>query len=93
MRLLGYILLIVGLVWICQIWFFTSTSSRPVLEAADGRYPATQSYSGSQMQQAYRDVLLDYQRIEARLPFLVISATLMLIGGVLVDVAGRRRQI
>jgi|ERR1035437_1743101 hypothetical protein len=90
MRKLGYILLIFGFVWICWSAFFVSAVPRSIVTIYDERYPDTQSYSGKQLRQAYRDVLMDYRGVRDHLPFVALPAALMLVGGILLDHAARR---
>jgi hypothetical protein len=88
MRKIGYILLVVGFVWLVA---WCAGSVRPMIRHIGiehfKSYPDTKTYSGTEVCDAIRSALLEYQEYAHGV---VLPATLMLAGGVLLDVAGRR---
>jgi hypothetical protein len=89
MRFIGYILLLVGFLWLA-VW--CAGSSRPLLRSIGiehfKNYPATKTYSGDEVCDAIRSVISEYWDNEHGV---VLPATLMLTGGVLLDFSGRRK--
>jgi hypothetical protein len=88
MRALGYILLLLGFLWLA-VW---SAGSADALTSAIGpehfrQYPDIGKYSGDEVCDAIRSVLNEYQEQARGVTF---PAVLMLVGGLLLDVSGRR---
>jgi hypothetical protein len=88
MRIIGYILLIFGFLWLA-IWCAGSVGSltRSIGMEHFNHYPAFAKYSGDEVCDAIRNVLMEY-RDNAR--GVTLPAALMLVGGILLDIAGRR---
>jgi len=90
MRIIGYILLVVGFLWLV---FWCAGSVRPLIRNIGiehfKKYPATKMYSGDEVCDAIRSSQLEYLEYAHGVVF---PATLMLAGGVLVDFAGRRNK-
>ena len=90
MRITAYILLLLGFLWLTllcgslSVWSLTRNLGIQHFE----RYPETRQYTGHEVCDALRSFIDDYQN---RIPGVVLPATLMLGGGILLDVAGRRR--
>ena len=90
MRFIGYILLLVGFLWLV-VW--CAGSSRPLLRSIGiehfKNYPATKTYSGDEVCDAIRSVISEYWDNEHGI---LLPAALMLFGGILLDVSGRRSK-
>ncbi len=88
MRLTGYILLLLGFLWLA-VWCAGSVDSltRSIGPGHFRNYPDIGKYSGGEVCDAIRSVL-DETREQAR--GVTFPAVLMLAGGLLLDVAGRR---
>ena len=89
MRAIGFILLLSGFVWLI-VW--CAGSVRPLLRNIGIEhfkdYAPTKTYSGGEVCDAIRSVISEYLESEHGI---VLPATLMLIGGVLLDFSGRRK--
>jgi hypothetical protein len=87
MRSIGYILLFVGFLWLV---FWCAGSVRPMLRNIAiehfKNYPPTKTYSGNEVCDAIRSVISEYWDSQHGV---VLPATLMLIGGVLLDYSGK----
>ena len=89
MRIIGYIFLVVGFLWLV-VW--CAGSVRPLLRNIGiehfQNYPATKTFSGDQVCDAIRSVISEYWDCQHGV---VLPATLMLVGGVLLDFSRRRK--
>lgn len=89
MRFIGYILLLTGFLWLVM---WCALSSRPLLRTIGiehfKNYAAAKMYSGDDVCEAIRNVIADYLDNEHGI---VLPATLMLAGGVVLDFSGRRK--
>jgi len=90
MRISGYTLLILGFLWL-SVWCACSVGplTRSIGIENFKKYPENRQYSSSEVCDAIRSVLIEYQE---NAPGIVLPATLMFAGGVLLDVAGRRNK-
>jgi len=90
MRIFGYILLILGFLWLA-VWCAGSVGplTRSIGIENFKKYPEARQYSGSDVCDAIRSVLDEYQE---NAHGVILPAALMLAGGVLLDVAGRRNK-
>jgi len=90
MRIFGYILLTLGFLWLA-VWCAGSVGplTRSIGIENFKKYPEGRQYSSSEVCDAIRIVLIEYQE---NAHGVVLPATLMLAGGVLLDVAGRRNK-
>jgi hypothetical protein len=88
MRVTGYILLLLGFLWLA-VWCAGSvdTLTRSIGPEHFKKYPDIGKYSGDEVRHEIRSVL-DETREQAR--GVTFPAVLMLIGGLLLDIAGRR---
>jgi hypothetical protein len=88
MRVTGYILLLLGFFWLA-VWCAGSAdaAARAIGPEHFKKYPDIGKYSGSEVCDAIRSVL-DETRDKAR--GVTFPAVLVLVGGLLLDVAGRR---
>jgi hypothetical protein len=90
MRKLGYLFLTLGFFWLL-IWCAGSVG--PLIRSIGienfKKYPEIKSYSGKEVADAMRSVLLEY---EENAHGVVIPAILMLAGGVLLDRAASRSR-
>jgi hypothetical protein len=90
MRILGYAMLVIGFVWIC-FWQFGMWPIRDhVIVSNYDKIPKQQSYKSEDIQKAVRDVGVDFYN---QSPSFYIGALLMLGGGVVLDIAGRRKRV
>jgi hypothetical protein len=89
MRLIGYVLLSVGFLWLVA---WCAGSVRPLLRNIAVEhfksYPTTKTYSSDEVCDAIRSVISEYWDSQHGV---VLPATLMLAGGVLLDFPGRRK--
>ena len=89
MRPIGYILLLCGFMWLV-VW--CAGSVRPMLRNIGIEhfkdYPPTKTYSGDEVCDAIRSVISEYLDNKHGV---VLPATLMLAGGVLLDFSRRRK--
>ena len=90
MRITGYILLTIGFLWLA-IWSAGSVNSltRSIGPEHFKHYPGFAKYSGDEVCDAIRSVLAEYHDKSRGVTF---PAAVMLIGGVLLDVANRRTK-
>ncbi len=89
MRKIGYTLLILGFLWLI-IWcaFSVGPLTRFIGMEKFKKYPDGMSYSGEDVRHAIRSVLAEYHD---NAHGVTLPATLMLVGGMLLDFAGRRK--
>jgi hypothetical protein len=89
MRFIGYILLVLGFLWLA-IWCAGSAAAvaRSVGIENFKKYPVAQTYSGEQVCDAMRSVL---DECAENAHGVMMPAALMLVGGVLLDFSGRRK--
>ena len=94
MRTIGYILMLLGFIWLFANAFGNSVSPNPILNYFDKRYPDARNYSAVELRQAYRDMVWDYIVYNDRKQLLMFfpPASLMLIGGILLDMALRQSK-
>lgn len=87
MRILGYTLLLLGFFWLV-IWHAPSVMALTRAIAIENfqKYQPSKSYSGDEVSDAIRNVLDEYRENS---PGVVFPAVLMLLGGCLLDVAGK----
>jgi hypothetical protein len=90
MRLLGYNILAAGFLWFA-LWCAPSVGplTRSIAIENFPRYPSDRTYSDKQVQDAIRSVLEEYQR---NAHGVMLPATLMLVGGILLGRAGVRNK-
>jgi len=88
MRVTGYILLLLGFLWLAA-WCAGSADAavRSIGPEHFRKYPDIGKYSGDEVRHEIRS-LLDETREQAR--GVTFPAVLMLVGGLLLDIAGRR---
>jgi hypothetical protein len=88
MRAIGYLMLILGFLWLA-IWCAGSVGplTRSIGMEHFKQYPEIGKYSGDEVGDAIRSVLAEYQE-NAR--GITLPAVLMLVGGILLDIANRR---
>jgi len=89
MRKTGYTLLILGFVFICWAQGAFYAVGKAETYEHSHKIPAQQSYTLEDVQNAIRDALISYA---SKQPPHYIGALFMLVGGILLDVAGRRKQ-
>lgn len=91
MRIFAYILLALGFLWLA-IWCAGSVVplTRSIGIENFQKYPPSKMYSGTEVCDAIQMVLIEYQE---NAHGIVFPAALMLIGGILLDVSGRRSAI
>lgn len=90
MRIFAYILLILGFLWLA-VWCAGSVGplTRSIGIENFKKYPEARQYSSSEVCDAIRSVLIEYQE---NAHGIIWPATLMFAGGVLLDLAGRRNK-
>ena len=90
MRIFGYNLLTLGFLWLA-VWCACSIGplTRSIGIENFKKYPEGRQYSTSEVCDAIRSVLIEYQESAHGI---VLPAMLMFAGGVLLDVAGRRNK-
>lgn len=88
MRAIGYILLILGFLWLA-IWCAGSAAAvaRSVGIENFKKYPPSGTYSGTEVCNAMRSVL---DECAQNAHGIMLPTTLMLVGGVLLDIAARQ---
>jgi formylmethanofuran dehydrogenase subunit D len=88
MRVIGYILLIFGFVWLA-VWCAGSVEplTRSIATEHFKHYPGFVKYSGDEVCDAIQSVLTEYREDAYGV---TLPAALMLVGGILLDIAGRR---
>jgi len=88
MRIAGYILLTLGFLWLA-IWCAGSAAAvaRSVGIENFTKYPSSSTYSGTEVCNAMRSVL---DECAENAHGVMLPTTLMLVGGILLDVSGRR---
>jgi hypothetical protein len=88
MRITGYILITVGFLWLA-IWCAGSAAAvaRSVGIENFKKYPPSSTYSGTEVCDAMRSVLDECAENAHGVMF---PTTLMLVGGVLLDISGKR---
>jgi hypothetical protein len=89
MRIIGYIFLVVGFLWLA-VWCAGSVG--PLIRSIGiehfKQYSPTRTYSGDQVCDAIRNALIEYQD---NAHGVILPAALMLGGGVLLDFNRRRK--
>ena len=90
MRIIGYILLILGFLWFA-VWCAGSVSgvTRSVGIENFKKYPEARQYSGREVCDAMRSVL---DETSENAHGVMMPASLMLFGGILLDNSGRRNK-
>jgi hypothetical protein len=92
MRIFAYILLVAGFVWIC----FGQLSIYPIARAVTLKaydqipIPPQPYYKKEDVQKAIRDSVYDFA---SHAPSFYIGGLLMLGGGIVLDVAARRKRV
>ncbi len=90
MRLLGYAMLILGFIWIC-FWQFGMWPIRDhVIVANYDKIQKQQFYKSEEVQKVIRDVGVDFYN---QIPSFYTGALLLLGGGIVLDIAGRRKRV
>ena len=87
MRITGYILLLFGFLWLLWAAFASGALARSLSQFYPEQYPITNSYSGEQLHHAVVEVVHKYHDF---IPRIALPATLMFVGGILLDQAARR---
>ncbi|HEY3761592.1 MAG TPA: hypothetical protein VGN23_07585 [Verrucomicrobiae bacterium] len=87
MRKTGYILLILGFLRLAWVSLAIDALPRPISEKYDERFHLTNSFSGEQLHKNVVGAIGDYHRL---IPSIILPATLMLAGGILLGQAFRR---
>jgi hypothetical protein len=90
MRLIGYILLISGFVWLV-LWFADSIVPLPRSISIENlqKYHESGNFSGAEVQDAIRSVLQEYKDNALGV---VLPAMMMFVGGICLDIASRQIQ-
>ena len=92
MRKFGYILLIFGFLWLavwCEMSVGSLLRSIAIENYAKYENPPTKMYSRDEVCNAIHSALTEY-RLNAH--GVILPGTLMFLGGILLDVAGRRNE-
>jgi hypothetical protein len=90
MRLLGYILLLLGFAWFCYMPVTLFSSVRSLTDQQMIKIPERQSYSRDDV---YQDVRSGIFAFAEQWPSFLAGALPMLVGGIILDLAGRRRRV
>ena len=90
MRLLAYAMLFFGFVWICFRQFEIRPMTRAVMVAQADKIPKQQSYKLEDVLTAIHDASVD---MADRIPSFPIGALIMLGGGIILDMAARRKRV
>ena len=91
MRILAYAMLISGFVWVCFDEFIKiGPVQREVWTESTSKIPKQQSYKLEDVEQSVSNTIQIYGHL---LPSFYIGALLMLGGGIVLDVAGRRKRL
>ena len=91
MRKLGYILLILGFIWFCLTASGTVGEVRPLTDQHMKELTDKQAYTRDDVYGAIRHAVFDFATI---LPLWYFpSVLLMFSGGIILDVAGRRKRV
>jgi hypothetical protein len=90
MRLFGYVFLILGFVWFCFLSIAVFSEVRPLTDQQMQEIsPEKQSFTRVDVYQDIRNGVFDFA---SELPSkFMVGAILMLGGGIILDVAGRRK--
>ena len=90
MRIFGYTMLISGFMWIC-FWQFGMWPIRDhVIIVNCDKIPKNQFYKSEDIKKAIRDVGVDFY---TQAPSFYIGALSMLVGGIVLDIARRRKRV
>ena len=89
MRILAYAMLISGFFWVCFCQFEIHGLERAALSAQFDKIPKQQSYKPEDIEHAVSETIQTYGQ---HLPSFYVGALLMLGGGIVLDVAGRRKR-
>lgn len=90
MRILAYAMLISGFVWICFSQLAIYPTARGVTLMSYDKIPKQPDYKIEDVQKAIRDSVYEFAQ---HVPSFYIGALLMLGGGVVLDIAGRRKRV
>jgi len=91
MRLLGYTLLILGLAWFCILSIGVVSAVRPVTEQHMKEIPPEkQSFTRDDVYHDIRHALFNFAT--GLPPRFFVGALLMLGGGIILDITGRRKR-
>jgi hypothetical protein len=90
MRKTGYILILIGLLWLGN-WFARTSVPLPrsIFDEMDKKYPATRMYSRDEVLDAVSSVMTKFKDNAIKV---FVPAALMLLGGILID-GGHRREM
>ena len=89
MRILGYLLLVLGFLWLVGYCGGVGLPlPRSVAVQYIQQYPEASSFTGAEVQRAIFAGIGEYAR---RIPNVTLPAAIMLVGGVLLDIAKKRR--
>ena len=88
MRYLAYAMLITGFFWICIDQFKIGPIQRKVAMEIYGKLPRQTTFKPKEVQQVVSDTIQAYGRL---IPSFYIGAFLMLGGGMVLDIAKRRK--
>jgi hypothetical protein len=88
MRITGYIFLLTGFL-LLGVWFASAAVPLPrsIFVEMDEKYPPTRMYSHTEVLDAVGSVMTNFKDNSIRV---IVPAGLMLLGGILLDVSGRR---
>ena len=89
MRTIGYILLSLGLIWIVLDQGAVYAIGKATNYEYSQKVPKRPCYQLDEVQKVISEILVLYAE---RIPPFYIGAILMFIGGVMIDVAGRRQR-
>jgi 3-dehydroquinate synthetase len=90
MRLIAHAMLILGFVWICFCQFEIRPIMRIVGVTQAGKIPKQESYKSQDVVAAVHDTAVE---MADRIPSFYIGALIMLGGGVILDMATRRKRV
>jgi hypothetical protein len=90
MRALAYALLISGFIWICICQLEIGLIAEVTTANQYHKLPQQQSYNLEEVHKICHNVAVD---VAGHIPLFSIGGLLMLGGSVLLDIAGRRKQV
>jgi hypothetical protein len=91
MRILAYAMLISGFIWICFDEFIKiGPVQREVFTKIDDKLSQQQTFTLREVRGTVSDTIQTYGHL---LPSFYIGAFLMLGGGIVLDIAGRRKRV
>ncbi len=87
MRIIGYILLILGCILLVSKSFNNSVEPDPIWKYFDKNYADEKAYSAADVRLAYRKMMSDYRRYNSRRQFLdiLLPTGLVLFSGIILD--------